>query len=130
MHIRALIAFLVTFIASVSGACAQPATCIDPTQSWAWSYNNDPIQAITYYLDTQILSVFYVSGIIHLASSVSIGAAQRFQKLGYGVSPDSTWNGMRGSYLEILQAQNHCPLLAQNGAFLLSAPSRQDVPNP
>jgi hypothetical protein len=45
------------------------------------------------------------------------------------VSPDPMWNGIRGSYLEILQAQNHCPLLAQNGAYLLSIASHQDTPN-
>lgn len=125
---RPVLIAAITLVLSALSARAQPASCIDPTQSWAWSYSNDPIQAITYYLDTQILSVFYVSGIMHLASSVPIGAAQRFQKLGYGVSPDSTWNGMRGSFLEILQAQNHCPLLAQNGVYLLASPSRQDVP--
>ena len=110
-------------------AASQPATCIDPSQSWMWSYNNDPIQSITYYLDTQILSVGYVSGIFHLANAVPQPVAQKFQTLGYGVSPDPMWNGIRGTYLEILQAQNHCPLLAQNGAYLLSKPSRQDKPN-
>lgn len=109
---------------------AQPVSCIDPTQSMGWSYINDQIQSITYYLDTQILSVGYISGIFHLANKVPLGVAQKFQTLGYGVSPDPMWNGIRGSYLEILQAQNHCPLLAQNGAYLLSPPSRQDKPNP
>jgi hypothetical protein len=110
-------------------ARSQPVTCVDPTQSWAWQYQNDKIQFITYYLDTQILSVAYRNGIFHLANKVPLGVAQKFETLGYGVSPDKMWNGIRGSYLEILQAQDHCPLLAQNGAYLLSVRSLQDAPN-
>ena len=127
--IAGLALFFLT-VMGISSAHAQPTTCLDPSQSWAWQYQNDKIQFITYYLDTQILSVAYRNGIFHLANKVPNGVAQKFQTLGYGVSPDPMWNGIRGSYLEILQAQDHCPLLAQNGAYLLSIASHQDVPNP
>ena len=124
-----LIAVVLATILIQREVLAQPVTCVDPTQSWAWQYQNDKIQFITYYLDTQILSVAYRNGIFHLANKVPLGVAQKFETLGYGVSPDKMWNGIRGSYLEILQAQDHCPLLAQNGAYLLSVRSLQDVPN-
>ena len=113
---------IVLLLCTAWSARAQQPTCLDPSQSWQWSYNNDQIQSITYYLDSRVLSVYYAAGTSHLAANVPIGTAQRFQSLGYGVSPDSLWFGMRSSFLQILQAQDFCPLRAQNDAFLLSAP--------
>lgn len=102
--------------------------CLDPTQSWSWTYTNDPIASITYYLDSEVLETIYLSGVVHLLNAVPYVTAQRFQSIGYGVSPDSIWASIRYSYLEILQSQNHCPLLAQDQAYLLSAP-QHDTPH-
>lgn len=109
-------------------AAAQPAYCIDPSQSWSRTYANDGISSITYYLDTRILSTAYLSGTSHLLNAVPLSVAQRFQTIGYGVSPDAIWAQVRYNFMEILQAQDHCPLMAQNGLFLLSNPAR-DTPN-
>ena len=99
---------------------AQPVTCLDPTQSWSWAYTADIIQSILYYLNFRLLSVLYADGTMHIQANVPIQTAQRFQSLGFGVSPDKLWNQIRNTRLEVLQAQNHCPLLSQNGGYLLS----------
>lgn len=108
-------------------ASAVPSDCLDPSQSWAWSFTVGPIANINYYLDSQVLAVAYNDGIEHLMNGVPIGVAQRFESIGYGVSPAPIWAGIRYNFTEILQAGNNCPLLAQNGAFLLSAP-QHDTP--
>lgn len=125
------VAYMITYLAAIiswstSRAHSQPASCLDTTQSWTWPYANDPILAVTYYVDVRVLAVSYTDGVIHLASNVPQSVANKFQGIAFGQSPDAYWNSIRGSYSEILQAQSHCPLLAQNGAYLLSAPSRND----
>lgn len=109
-------------------AQAQSPSCLDATQAWSWTYQNDPITSITYYLDSQVLNTHYASGIVHLMADVPITTATRFQHIGWGQSPDPTWAQVRYSFKEILQGAMYCPLLAQNGAYLLSAPQR-DVPH-
>ena len=118
-------AAIINVMGLVATACAQPVSCVDPTQSWAWSYPTDTlISSISYYLDTEILAVFFVANDgSHFANEVPIGVAQQFQTLGYGVSPDAKWNGICHSFNQILEAQNHCPLLSQVQKFLLSRPA-------
>ena|SRR5579859_127639 len=120
--VAATIILLQTLIGS---AVAQPVSCVDPTQSYSWSYPADTlIAAISYYLDTEILAVFFKANDgSHFANEVPIGVAQQFQTLGYGVSPDAKWKGICHSYNQILEAQNHCPLLSQITKYLLSRPS-------
>lgn len=108
-------------------AAAPPASCLDPTQSWAWSYTTGPIANINYYLDSQVLAVAYNDGVEHLMNRVPLNVAQRFESIGYGVSPAPIWAGMRYSFLEILQSSSNCPLMAQSNTFLLSAP-QHDTP--
>jgi hypothetical protein len=122
--IRAVIIGLFVFFALP--ALAQPGACLDPSQSWSWSYSVGPISSINYYLDSQVLAVAYNDGVEHLLNGVPTNVAQRFQ-IGYGVSPASIWAGMRYGYLEILQSQVHCPLRSQSGEFLLSA-AQHDTP--
>ncbi len=119
----ALVWLILLFAGSAS---AQPASCLDPSQSWSWSYTTGPIASINYYLDSQVLAVAYNDGIEHLMNGVPINVAQRFQ-IGYGVSPAPIWAAYRYSYLEILQSKSHCPLLSQAGEFLLAA-AQHDTP--
>jgi len=107
---------------------AQAPSCLDPTQSWSWTYTSDPIVSINYYLDSEVLDTQYASGIVHLLYPVPINTAQRFQSIGYGVSPDAIWAAIRYSYLEILQGQDNCPQLSATSNYLLSAP-QHDTPN-
>lgn len=117
---------LVLFLLWSPTAVAQT-PCIQSVQVWSNSYSGDPIQFITYYLDQTVLQVVYLNGVQHYMYPVSINTATKFQHLGYGQSPDTLWSQLRYTFMEILQAQNHCPLLAQNGAYLLSMP-QHDTP--
>ena len=118
---RRYIGLLFVAVFYAKAAIAQPATCVDPTQSWSWAYTSDIIQSIMYYLAFRLLSVTYADGTLHIQANVPIATAQRFQSLGFGVSPDKLWAQIRNTRLEILQAQNHCPLLSQNGGYLLES---------
>ena len=118
----------ILFCLFAHSALAQAPSCLDPTQSWSWTYNNDPITSITYYLNSQVLNTQYASGVVHLLANVPLNTATRFQRIGWGVSPDPIWAQIRYSFMEVLQGSKFCPLLAQNGAYLLSAP-QHDVPH-
>ena len=120
-----LVAAALFATALFGSATAQPVSCVDPTQSWSWSYPTDRVIAsISYYLDTEILAVFFQAADgSHFANEVPIGVAQQFQTLGYGVSPDAKWNGICRSFNQILESQDHCPLLSQVQKFLLSRPT-------
>lgn len=69
----------------------------------------------------------YNDGVEHLLAAVPFGVAQRFQTIGYGVSPAPIWASVRYRFKEVLQNADHCPLLAMDGSFLLSAP-QHDTP--
>jgi hypothetical protein len=115
--------FLLLTLTPAGEVRAQLASCVDPTQSWSWAYSADIIQSIMYYLAFRLLSVTYADTTMHIQANVPTATAQRFQTLGFGVSPDKLWKSIRNYSLEVLQAQNHCPLLSQNGGYLLASPA-------
>jgi hypothetical protein len=118
---------LLLVLAWAHAAQAQSPSCLDASQTFGWSFTTGPIATVNYYLDSQVLSTAYRDGIYHLLAAVPLGTAQRFQQIGYGVSAAPIWAAIRYGYREILQASNHCPLMAQDNAFLLSAP-QHDTP--
>lgn len=105
-------------------AAAQPAQCVDTTASWTTPYSQGAIQAITYFIwqapfppTIPLLAVLFRSGEFHLHVNVPLSVAQPFTSLS---NADQRYNStVKSRYHQALLAESLCPLLNEDGNFLL-----------
>jgi hypothetical protein len=100
-------------------ACAQVQPCPDMTQSWSIPYSAGTHQFVSYYLDTNLLAAQTFAGSYNIYTNVPVTVAQLFQSQ---ITADTVFNTrVKGVYSRALLAESGCPLLNENGNYLLAS---------